>query len=102
MALRILTFNPNTGEQGIYIEGEIGGLPEPLWVNKSEFPAVGGGSEAQKIARLEADIATLLDSKMPPATSQRVRVHIFSLVPLEYMLGVFASPADIGVNWWGG
>ena len=100
MPLRILTFHPDTGAPGVYIEGEIAGLPAPLWVDKAEFPAVGGGSEAQKIARLEADIATLLDSKMPPATSQRVRVHIFSLVPLDYMLGVFASQADIGANWW--
>lgn len=100
MPHRILTRHPDTLEQGIYLEGEIAGLSAPLWVSKDEFPAVGGGSEAQKIARLESDIAAMMDSKIPAENQQRIRVHITSLVPLVYRMGVFASPADITPNWW--
>lgn len=103
MPHRILTVNPETGTQGIYLEGEIAGLPDgKLWIDKAEFPAIGGGSEAQKIARLESNLAELLDSKIPATNSQRIRVKVFSLVPLEYVMSVFASPADITPNWWVG
>lgn len=96
---RILTTNPDTGERGVYLEGEIAGLSTPLWINKTEFPAL-RGSQAQRIANLEADLAVLLDSKILNGNTQRIRVHVFSLVPDEYVLGVFATPADILPNWW--
>lgn len=99
MPHRILTTNPDTGERGIYLEGEIAGLPAPLWISKAEFPALRGPA-AQRIANLEADLADLLDSKMLNNNQQRIRVHIFSLVPDEYVIGVFSSPSDITPNWW--
>lgn len=99
MPHRILTVNPETGTQGIYLEGEIAGLPGPLWIDKAEFPALRGPA-AQRIANLEADLAVLLDSKIPAPNSQRIRVHVVSLVPLEYMLGTFTSPEAITPNWW--
>jgi len=95
MPPRYLTTHPDTGEPGLFLDGEIAGLAGPLWIPKTEFPTVGGGSEAQKIARLEADFATLLDSKMPAATAQRVRVRILSLVPLEYTITIHATPGDL-------
>jgi hypothetical protein len=100
MPHRILTVHPDTGARGIYLDGEIAGLAAPLWIDKAEFPAL-RGSAAQRIANLEADLAVLLDSKMLAGNQQRVRVHVFSLVPDVYVLGVFASPADITANWWG-
>jgi hypothetical protein len=100
MPHRILTTNPTTGERGIYLEGEIAGLAAPLWIAKTSFPTLRGPA-AQRIANLEADLAVLLDAAMPPATTQRIRVHVFSLVPDEYVIGVFASPADITPTWWG-
>lgn len=99
MPHRILTTHPDTGAQGIYLDGEIAGLAAPLWLDKADFPALRGPA-ASRIANLEADLAALLDARMPPATGQRVRVHVLSLVPLAYVFAVFASPEAITADWW--
>lgn len=98
MPHRILTTHPDTGERGIYLEGEIAGIG-PLWIAKSEFPAL-RGSAAQRIPNLEADLAVLLDSKIPSGNTQRIRVHVVSLVPDVYVVGVFSSTSAITPNWW--
>lgn len=100
MAHHILTQHPVTGNQGIYLEGEIAGLSAPLWIDKAEFPNLRGSGEAARIANLEADLATLLDSKIPASNLQRIRVKVYSLVPSVYKLGVFATAAHITPDWW--
>lgn len=97
--MRLLNTHPDTGEPGIYIEGEISGLSQPLWLAKSNFPALRGGGEAQRIANLESDLAAVFDG-LVGTSPQRIRVHVFSLVPQVYTWAVFASAANISSNWW--
>lgn len=101
MPHRLLNAHPVTGEPGIYLEGEIAGLAQPLWLAKTDFPPLRGAGQAQRIANLEADLAAIFDAQMG-TSAQRIRVHVFSLVPDVYAWAVFASASAIPVNWWGG
>jgi len=95
---RISTTERGTGIAGIYVEDEIVG--RNIALATTAFPVLRGTTDPQKIANLETDIHTFLDAQMPASTLQRIRVHIFSLVPLKYALGVFSSSAAITADWW--
>jgi len=95
---RISTRSEDNLSDGIFIVGELSNFdisfPQNVW------PAPVGGTEPERILDLETKAAAFLDAQLGAArVSQRVRIRIRTLTPLDFDIGIFAS-GRIPPTWW--